>query len=150
MSGNRIYVQGSYIDVHDNENVYLNVDKAKVSLDEKIMQREDHINSETLTKAVLAVQPYFWGASSYAVIFCVCRDMYHFADNMSSFERRLMSMEELNNSKYPCKKETITSTVRNNPYMRLHVSKWGDNDCMERAILLRDKFIKAVEKSEQE
>lgn len=30
MAGNNIYVQGSYIDVHDNENVYLSVDKAKV------------------------------------------------------------------------------------------------------------------------
>lgn len=32
MSGNNIYVQGSYIDIHDNENVYLSVDKAKVTL----------------------------------------------------------------------------------------------------------------------
>jgi hypothetical protein len=32
MAGNNIYVQGSYIDVHDNENVYLSVDKAKVRL----------------------------------------------------------------------------------------------------------------------
>ena len=32
MAGNKIYVQGSYIDVHDNENVYLNVDKAEVKV----------------------------------------------------------------------------------------------------------------------
>ena len=32
MAGNKIYVQGSYIDVHDNENVYLNVDKADVDI----------------------------------------------------------------------------------------------------------------------
>ena len=31
MGGNNIYVQGSYIDVHDNENVYLSVDKAEVT-----------------------------------------------------------------------------------------------------------------------
>ena len=31
--GNTINVQGSYIDVHDNETVYLSVDKAKVSMD---------------------------------------------------------------------------------------------------------------------
>ena len=30
MAGNNIYVQGSYIDVHDNENVYLTVDKGEV------------------------------------------------------------------------------------------------------------------------
>lgn len=32
MAGNNIYVQGSYIDVHDNEVVNLSVDKAQVRL----------------------------------------------------------------------------------------------------------------------
>lgn len=30
MAGNNIYVKGSYIDIHDNQNVYLSVDKAQV------------------------------------------------------------------------------------------------------------------------
>jgi hypothetical protein len=34
MAGNKIYVQGSYIDIHDNENVYLSVDKAKVNVND--------------------------------------------------------------------------------------------------------------------
>lgn len=32
MAGNNIYVKGSYIDIHDNQNVYLSVDKAQVRL----------------------------------------------------------------------------------------------------------------------
>ena len=32
MAENKIYVQGSYIDIHDNENVYLSVDKAEVRM----------------------------------------------------------------------------------------------------------------------
>ena len=32
MAGNTINVQGSYIDVHDNEHVYLSVDKAEVKM----------------------------------------------------------------------------------------------------------------------
>ena len=32
MAGNTVHVQGSYIDVHDNENVYLSVDKAEVKV----------------------------------------------------------------------------------------------------------------------
>ena len=36
MAGNKIYVQGSYIDVHDNENVYLSVDKAEVSMGQTV------------------------------------------------------------------------------------------------------------------
>ncbi len=34
MAGNNIYVQGSYIDVHDNEVVNLSVDKAKVTIND--------------------------------------------------------------------------------------------------------------------
>ena len=36
MAGNNIYVQGSYIDVHDNENVYLSVDKAEVKMGQEV------------------------------------------------------------------------------------------------------------------
>lgn len=35
MAENKIYVQGSYIDIHDNENVYLSVDKAQVNMGQK-------------------------------------------------------------------------------------------------------------------
>lgn len=38
MAGNNIYVQGSYIDVHDNENVYLTVDKGEVHVGEQQTQ----------------------------------------------------------------------------------------------------------------
>ena len=34
MAGNTVYVQGSYVDVHDNEVVNLSIDKATVKLDE--------------------------------------------------------------------------------------------------------------------
>lgn len=36
MSGNTINVQGSYIDIHDNENVYLSVDKAEVRMGQQV------------------------------------------------------------------------------------------------------------------
>ena len=38
MAGNKIYVQGSYIDIHDNENVYLSVDKAKVNVNDNLKE----------------------------------------------------------------------------------------------------------------
>ena len=40
MAGNKVYVQGSYIDVHDNENVYLSVDKAQVKLGDAVSETE--------------------------------------------------------------------------------------------------------------
>lgn len=41
MAGNNIYVQGSYIDVHDNENVYLTVDKGEVHVGEQQTQHNE-------------------------------------------------------------------------------------------------------------
>ncbi len=35
MSGNTVYVQGSYVDVHDNEVVNLSIDKATLMLNDK-------------------------------------------------------------------------------------------------------------------
>lgn len=51
MAGNNIYVQGSYIDIHDNQNVYLSVDKAQVNVADRV--RKDDVslpeNEEKLT-----------------------------------------------------------------------------------------------------
>ena len=51
MAGNNIYVQGSYIDIHDNQNVYLSVDKAQVNVADRV--RKDDVslpeNEETLS-----------------------------------------------------------------------------------------------------
>ncbi len=38
MAGNNIYVQGSYVDIHDNEVVNLSVDKAQVRLGDNQLQ----------------------------------------------------------------------------------------------------------------
>ena len=37
MAGNTVYVQGSYVDVHDNEVVNLSIDKAEVQVDGKVL-----------------------------------------------------------------------------------------------------------------
>ncbi len=35
MAGNKVYVQGNYVDIHDNEVVNLNIDKATVKVQEE-------------------------------------------------------------------------------------------------------------------
>ena len=45
MAGNTINVQGSYIDIHDNENVYLSVDKAEVRMGHQIGADKDEKRS---------------------------------------------------------------------------------------------------------
>ena len=53
MAENKIYVQGSYIDIHDNENVYLSVDKAKVNLNDND-NLNDNLNLNGEVPEVLA------------------------------------------------------------------------------------------------
>ena len=53
MVGNKIYVQGSYIDIHDNENVYLSVDKAKVNVNDNLNDNENKEVPEVLASSEL-------------------------------------------------------------------------------------------------
>ena len=100
---------------------------------------------EKLMDAVMNVQSNFWGNSSYAVIFCVCRDYYGYSDNMSQFERNIENLPFLILPKYTCPEGTISNTFKANPYMKMHVDKWESNGAKGRAIVLRDKFIHTVE-----
>ena len=53
MAENKIYVQGSYIDIHDNENVYLSVDKASVNVNENENQNQNENLPEVLANSEL-------------------------------------------------------------------------------------------------
>lgn len=102
--------------------------------------KERVIDNKVLKKAVGKVKPFMWAASSYAVLYCVCRDKYGIPDNMSQFER------EFSNSKtgYSCKEGSIGNTIRANSYMKLHIDRWEQNGAKERALILKNKFIEEV------
>ena len=80
------------------------------------------------------VRAHFWGESSMAVIFCVCRDLYGYANNMSRFERE-----------FHCTEGLLSNTFRNNPYMQLSVEKWQEQGAKERVLRLVEAYRKAVE-----
>lgn len=137
MAGNNIYVQGSYVDIHDNEVVNLSVDKAQVRVGDHQMlaQASDVPEVKILVESVDEVRDYFWGDSSMAVIFGVCRDCFQYADNMRQFERDFGCVEGL-----------ISNTFRNNPYMRLAVGKWGQQGAKQRVLRLVDAYKNEVSK----
>ena len=59
MAGNNIYVQGSYIDIHDNKVVNLSVDKGKVHVDQtndSMLGTSDDNTAATDVRMALAVQ----------------------------------------------------------------------------------------------
>ena len=108
------------------------------------------LTDEVLARAIEYVQPYFWGYSSNAVVFCVCRDKYSHADNASLFERETRELEYHKTIKYLCKDGTIANAFNRNPYLKFHIDKWESMGAKGRALILRDEFIKAVEKVKTE
>ena len=98
------------------------------------MQNDEQPDVLTLVACVESVREYFWSGSALTVIFCTCRDCYGYADNMSQFERD-----------FHCQEGLLSSTFRNNPYMRLHVDKWAQNGAKQRVLKLVEAYKNAVE-----
>ena len=139
MAENKIYVQGSYIDIHDNENVYLSVDKAEVKMGQAVAEKEPaKLTEDLLGKAVGGVKEYIWGHAAYAVLFCVCRDEYGWQDNASYFERQLQLLE----INIPA--GTLNAAISRNPYMRQPLGKWKALGVMERVMVLVERFRECV------
>ena len=93
------------------------------------------VDTPVLVACVDNVLDYFWKPSAMAVIFCVCRDRYRYADNMSQFERD-----------FQCPEGLLSNTFRNNPYMRLHIDKWKENGAKDRVLRLVEAYENAVQK----
>ena len=91
---------------------------------------------QTMIESVNSVRDYFWSDSSLAVIFCVCRDYYGYANSMSQFERD-----------FQCSEGLLSNAFRNNPYMRLNISKWEQNGVKARVMRLVYAYKEAVETS---
>ena len=121
---------GPMFDIHDNEHVTIVNDRQRQEGKEK----NSALTTELLLACVAQVREYFWSESSMAVIFCVCRDNYGYANNMSQFERE-----------FDCQEGLLSNTFRNNPYMRLPVEKWKRNDVKERVLKLVEAYKKVVE-----
>ena len=98
------------------------------------------LSDERLAQAVEACQPYFWAKSAWAVVFCVCRDCFGMADNVSAFEKRIMGLEFGNRVK-EYTKGTIHSALCNNDYLKKPVSKWTEG----RALVLARALKEALE-----
>jgi len=100
---------------------------------------KEEVDLSRLQECAEKVRAYFWGESSMAVIFCVCRDLYGYANNMSRFERE-----------FHCSEGLLSNTFRNNPYMQLPVEKWQGQGAKERVLRLVDAYRKAVEQGASE
>jgi hypothetical protein len=106
---------------------------------------ETGVSHEVIGKAIKQVQDMFWGQSSYAVVFCVLRDLYGFGDNASQFEAIVGGLQQQLGFSYACPPNTIASSFYNNSYLKLNVSKWEQQNVKPRCLRLVKAFDKAVE-----
>ena len=103
--------------------------------------------TDQLIPAVLKVQHLFWGQSSYAVLFCVCRDYFGYPNNMSMFESEFADLFNDVCPHYKCSPGTIVSAFFNNSFLKLPVERWKENGAKQRALLLADTFKAALSES---
>ena len=116
-------MQGSYIDVHDNENVYLSVDKAMVNMgqdardggllkDGGLQQDSRQLSDGRLAHAIECSQAFFW-----------------------PFTKKLS---------HSCTTGTLTNAFSNNRVYDFHIDKWESLQASPRAIKLRDELRRVL------
>lgn len=94
------------------------------------------VAADRLTRAVEACASNFWGNSSWAVVFCICRDCCGYQGTMADFERLVATLPLRRPQFYECPAGTIQKTLSNNPYMQQPVTKWQQLGAKERVLLL--------------
>jgi hypothetical protein len=98
-------------------------------------QEERQISPKEMVAAVERVREYFWSDSAMAVVFCVCRDCYGYANNMRRFERE-----------FHCSEGLVSNAFRNNPFMRMPIDRWTQLGAKQRVLKLVEAYKKAIEK----
>lgn len=111
-----------------------------VSTSKSANKSERRVDSESLSRALKRCKAFIWGNAAYGIIFCVCRDLYHCANNASNFERMLAK------AGIEIPDGTINNAISRNSWMKHHIEKWEQHNVMERVLKLRDIFIQEMEK----
>lgn len=90
-------------------------------------------------RAVEAVQSFFWAQSSWAVVYCVCRDYMGLSASVSEFERRVAELP-LKRCVYECPPSTIRRALSNNDYMAYPITRWPDGRALKLARQLEEEL----------
>jgi len=102
------------------------------------------LSLQKLACAIENCQKYFWGNSSYGVVFCLCRDDYEVEPNKSAFENLAGNLPYTKKLSYICTENTIANAFQNNPIFNENVNNWDSKNPMKRIIKLRDELRKQL------
>lgn len=118
-------------------NIQVNVNDWAENADSK------ELDKDLLARAIENCQLYFWAKASYAVVFCICRDVYKMHPNKSSFEKMVESLNYKKKRSFNCPEGTIANAFSDNPIYMEHIRDW-DHKASERIIKLRDELMKEL------
>lgn len=130
-----ITINGPMFDIHDNHNIVINAaspaqgegcSSAKPTAPSPRERAGGEASFESVLKAAEACQSYFWAQSSWAVVYCVCRDHLKMTMSMSEFERRVADYP-LKPGTYPCLDGTVRKALSNNNYMHSPLHRWPED-----------------------
>lgn len=98
----------------------------------------DDVTLDDMKRAVTKCGMYMYAVAGITVAYAIGRDLCHWTLSQSDFERKMRMVG------YDCKDGTIANTLRNNPYMREHVSKWATLGAKSEVLKLRDELQKSL------
>lgn len=96
------------------------------------------IDINDVAMAVKKCKMYMYAQAALTVVYAVCRDVCHWTMSQSEFERKMELIGE------KCPPGTIANTIRHNPFMRDHISKWASLGAKEDVLKLRDELQKTI------
>ena len=100
------------------------------------------LDKQMLARAIEHCQQFFWGKSSYAVVYCICRDVYHMNISKPDFETMIEELPYKNKRSHICTTGSISNAFTNNPIFNENISEW-DAKASSRIIVLRDELLKS-------
>lgn len=113
--------------------------------DDQEMKDYKRFSKEALADVILETQIYFWGNSSYAVLFCLLRDFYGYPDNRTQYEKEIQALPFERKPSFDCTAGVVSSTFSDNPFMKLPIDRWEQNGATNRVIQLVEKAKIALE-----
>ena len=144
---NGITINGPMFDIHDNHNVIIHAasptpSKEEATRQDEVTKRdatEQVVSLDDVIKAAEACQAYFWAQSSWAVVYCVCRDHLEMEMSMSEFERRVADYP-LSPKTKPCREGTIRAAFSDNDYLHYSIHRWPEGRSKALAEALIEKL----------
>lgn len=125
-----------------NETVHVHSNGEKESDDKSVDKKE--LNKELLAQAIENSQQYFWGNSAYAVVFCICRDIYKITPNKTAFEEMVEGLAYTKKRDHTCPTGTIANAFSDNPIFNENITDWDNFNPAKRIIKLRDELFREL------